>query len=376
MSDISVEEIGKCTEQPLYDSAFPTRPLLCLMLYQRLRKVQGHGGVLIANEGEHMTGTLAPPDAAGRQRWIVSTWGESYRVNCPFCRDTRHRLWINYRFGQPDPVNLHQMGTFYGICFNEDCLANPENRAELVDVIYGVHNPAERTQFLVSTEGNVNKTQRLCQRPFPGTCRPLTEMTVDEPAVQYLTGERNFGFETAEEFQLRYCMHSDEFPAAGGRIIAPIIQHGTMFGWQGRWVGEPPNKFTPKYYTCPGLPRRLLLYNIDRAAGKPFVVVMEGITDVWRLPDYGVGLLGKTMSLEQLALLQLSFPHQQPIVLCLDPETHDNCAMKIHELVNIGCNPVARVRLPDNCDPADLDSDVLLNTILTQAAAAGVTLQI
>ena len=330
--------------------------------------------MIVANEGEHMTGNIAW--SAGRRRWVVSTWGESYRINCPFCRDTRHRLWISYRFGQLDPADLGRLGTFYGICFNEDCLRASENRVELVDVIYGVHNPKERTPFEIECRGNVNRAQGLVERPFPGTCRPLSLMTTDELAVQYITGERNFGFEIIEEFQLRHCTHSDDFPLAGGRIIAPLIQHGIMVGWQGRWIGEPPNKLTPKYYTCPGMPKRLILYNIDRAAGKPFVVVCEGITDVWRLPDYAVALLGKTMSLEQLTLLQLSFPNKQPIVLCLDPETYENCAMKIHELVNVGCNPVVRVRLPDGYDPADLDTDVLLNTIYVQVAAAGVRLPI
>jgi hypothetical protein len=268
------------------------------------------------------------------------------------------------------------MGTFYGICFNEGCLEIPENRAQLVDDIYGVHNRREYTPFEINTEGNVSSSQRLCERAWPGHMRPLTEMKVEEPAIQYLTGDRHFGFETAEDFWLHYCVSSTEYPAAGGRIIAPIMQHGKMVGWQGRYIGTPPNKYTPKYYTCPNMAKRLILYNIDRVAGKPFVVIFEGITDVWRLPDYGVALLGKTMSLEQIGLLQNTFHEGEPIILCLDPETYDNCAMKIHELISVGRNPVVRVRLPADRDPAALDSDVLLQTIFAAAIEANVTIHI
>lgn len=361
---------------PIQDPAvFPDRTLLCPILYQRLQVVRGNGGVVVANLGEHMTGNVAW-DAHGQRRWVVSTWGESYRINCPFCKDIRHRLWINYRFGQPDPVALNRLGTFYGICFNEECLQVSENRARLVDWIYGVHNRREHTPFEINTVGNVSSSQRLCERGWPGDMRPLTQMKIEEPALNYVINERRFGFETVEEFELAYCTHSEQYPAAGGRIIAPIMQHGKMVGWQGRYIGDPPNKYTPKYYTCPGLPRRLILYNIDRVVGKPFVAIFEGITDVWRLPDYSVGLLGKTMSFEQVALLQITFPNGEPIVLCLDPETFDNSAMKIHEMIAAGCNPVVRARLPDNYDPADLDSAVLMQTILAQAAEAGVHIHV
>jgi hypothetical protein len=354
---------------------FPSRVLLCLGLYQRLRKVASDGTVIVANEGEHMTGNVMW-DAQGRPRWIVASWGESYRINCPFCNDTRRRLWVNYRFGQFDPVNLHNLATHYGICFNEDCLIHAENRARLIDEIYGVHNRRDHTPFDIVTTGDVNRTQRLGVRKLPGECRPLTTMGVEEYPIQYLTDTRRFGFETAEEYGLTYCVKCDEHPAAVGRIIAPIVQNGINVGWQGRYVGTPPNKYTAKYYTCPGMPKRLVLYNIDRAKGKPFVVVFEGITDVWRLPNYSVAMLGKSLAAEQMGLLQVTFCNGEPIVICVDPDAYDNCAMKIHEMVSQGRNPVVRVRLPEGYDPADLDSDVLLSTILSQTIDAGVRIHI
>jgi hypothetical protein len=89
-----------------------------------------------------------------------------------------------------------------------------------------------------------------------------------------------------------------------------------------------------------------------------------------------VALLGKTISVEQQNLLRASFSDGQPIILCLDPETWDNSALKIHEMIRNGANPVVRVRLPDGFDPASLGADTLLNTIVTQSQAVGIRLQV
>ncbi len=59
--------------------------------------------------------------------------------------------------------------------------------------------------------------------------------------------------------------------------------HGIRVGWQARYVGEPRYRDMPKYYTCPGMPKSQLLYNFDSTMTKPFVVLVEGITDVWRI---------------------------------------------------------------------------------------------
>jgi len=365
---------GRFDEAPTGLIQRSTQTLLCPALYQRLYAVASDNQVLVANEGEHMMGMLGL-DHQGRKRWVVASWGESYRINCRFCNDTRHRLWINYRFGQPDPVT-GQLGTFFGICFNEDCLRDPENRAQLVDEIYDVHNRKDVTLFAVNVQGNVVRVERLGERRLPGPCRRLTDMSADEPAIQYLTGERRFGFETAEQFDLQYCTSSTDYPAAVGRIIAPIYHRGKQVGWQGRYVGDPPSKRTPKYYTCPSFPKKLTLYNLDRARGKPFVAIFEGITDVWRLPNYSVAMLGKTLSMEQMVLLQGAFPNNEPIIICVDGDAYDNCAMKIREMINRGTNPIICARLPDGYDPADFDTNVLLATLLGQAADAGVHIHI
>lgn len=359
-------------------SDFPSRRPLCFGLYQQLRKVPNYGSVLVANEGEGMTGTKIR-DATYGDQWVVSTWGETYRINCPFCGDTRRRLWINYRFGQPDPANPSRMADYFGVCFNEDCLRDYDNRQKLIEWIYGIKSRNEARGFVapqVHVEDEIIGALQLTPRGWPGDMTSLSAMRLEDPAVQYIINRRRFGWETVEDFGLHVCLSSSEYPAAIGRIVVPITMCGQMFGWQGRIVGDQPNKAIPKYYTCPGMKKQFLLYNLDRVTGQPFVVVFEGVTDVWRLPKYGVALLGKTMSAYQKGLLQTTFQNRQPIIICLDPDAYDNCNMKIHEMIQAGSNPIVRVRLQEGWDPADYDSDVLLATIAAQARSARITLPI
>src|SRR5687767_12890973 len=94
------------------------------------------GKVLVANEGEHSHVYYCPDwTRGGKPRAETAHSGEYYRVNCPFCTDSRFRLWINHRWGVYDQVtgnyNLH-----LAHCYNTDgmpdgCLAEPGRRQQL-----------------------------------------------------------------------------------------------------------------------------------------------------------------------------------------------------------------------------------------------------
>ncbi len=59
------------------------------------------GTVLIANEGERARVDYRPswgsPKGQVRLKAVRTVSGEYYRVDCPFCTDTRKRLWINHQ---------------------------------------------------------------------------------------------------------------------------------------------------------------------------------------------------------------------------------------------------------------------------------------
>lgn len=358
------------------DPAVAGLRLLCPELFHRLsRRIPGGGRVGVANSGEAATGYAGYAFGRNDRRFVVTSWGETYRVNCPFCSDTRGRLWVPHMYGQPDPADTRRSGDFYGICFNDECLTSRDNRRALWEMVYGLRNRNARFDPpQLDLDGAIRLDGRLIERPLPGVCEPLVQLADTHPALFYLLHTRRFSLQHAAHYQLHYCHSGGETPLAAGRIIAPIVMHGRQVGWQGRTPGEPHNKTTPKYYGCPGMPKRQMLYNYDRALGKPFVVVFEGWTDVLRLGDCSLALLGKTLTTQHRYLLEAGWPNREPIVFCLDPDAYEESQLAIHELAARGTNPVVSIRLPDGWDPADFDRDPLWTIIRTQAAERGVRL--
>ena len=66
--------------------------VLCPELYFKLKKLFGQ--VHVNNRGVGMV--MRPSSNGERPTSIVN--GEYYRVCCPFCKETRHRLYINHRW--------------------------------------------------------------------------------------------------------------------------------------------------------------------------------------------------------------------------------------------------------------------------------------
>ena len=77
------------------------------------------------------------------------------------------------------------------------------------------------------------------------------------------------------------------------RILAPIIWEGKIVSFQGRAIS---NKIEPNYKACPkereGIHHQHILYCHPECDWSMPVVVVEGITDVWRLGKQAVGVFG------------------------------------------------------------------------------------
>ena len=85
------------------------------------------------------------------------------------------------------------------------------------------------------------------------------------------------------------------------RLIAPIIWEGKVVSFQGRSVSD---KVEPKYKACPKdreliEHQRIVYCHPDCDWSKP-VVVVEGITDVWRLGKQAVAVFGIDYTIPQV----------------------------------------------------------------------------
>lgn len=88
-----------------------------------------------------------------------------------------------------------------------------------------------------------------------------------------------------------------------GRIVIPVMFAGYMISYVCRsYTGS-----ETRYMACPtdkeAIPAKDILYNIDNVPNKQRIVVVEGITDVWRLGDGAVATLGTKVTPSQLNFL-------------------------------------------------------------------------
>lgn len=134
------------------------------------------------------------------------------------------------------------------------------------------------------------------------------------------------------------------------RLIAPIYMNFELVSFVGRDVT---GQGDPRYKNCPDsistIPVKSCLYNID-SARKDSVIVVEGITDVWRMGDDTVGLFGVQYTVHQLRLLTKF----NRIFVMLDSEAMD-VANKLASDLSSVVKEVEVLQLAEG-DPAELSA--------------------
>lgn len=360
-----------------------TPRVLCPQLYRKLQELAGR--VEVVNRGaafvkeEVLNTTVNPP----RLQSIIRSFGESYRVNCPYCRDSRRRLWISHAFGRFEEGSNMRM-LHLAKCFNDtQCMSVWENRHNLCEQVYGFRNVKDRSVQFHCEPGEYVE-QELVEVCLPGNCVPLQHLPSNHPAIHYMVGQRGYTLDFLVELGCSFCVQADpRWRQAEGRVIAPIYMNGTLVGWQGRWPDDLDWKKVgfPKYFTLPGMPKRQILYNFDVARHHPFVIVEEGITDVWATGPFAVALLGSSLSWPQQRLLRTEWAGK-PIIVMLDGGESELSTMQhmVWELTSGQDlrSPVCYVQLPEGRDPGSYQGyrEQLLGIVRMQAAASGIQLSI
>lgn len=346
--------------------------VLCPQLYAKLKAVFKE--VKIANEGVPIQWN-PQLDANGQWEFNIVDGGEYYRVNCPFCGDRRFRLWICHMYGQYTADNRVCL-TYLATCFNEEqCLHDQENRKRLANSIIGFQNVNARVPvFEVQMSETVVSPRRYTS---PGTLLPIGSLPPVHPAVQYLLepppAGRGYTPELCEHYDISVCIEPNpDYKFLRNQIVFPIKQFGETVGWQSRTVGPPAPGFA-KYFTMPGLKKTSILYNLDNAIGKPFVVVTEGVTDVHRVGDYAVATLGCSLHMLQRQIIE-HYWAGKPVVFLWDPEAIDEHKDVIDEFQQRHAGPVVVVKLPAGTDPGSLKPEVTWGYIQQTARSQNVHL--
>lgn len=352
----------------------PLNPKLYNLLQRNLP-----GGVQILCEGEAFVGSYHRDPVSGQPRLYIKQRGEEYFGNCPFCGDTRGRLYVNHRWAVTDKQGNDNLFLCY--CYNENCTSSLDGQLRLKELVFRL---GRRKLTMPVYPGKILKdSERYDPRP-PGPIVYLDELPKHHPAVEYVEDVRGFNVRTlVKRYGVGYCAESQE-DLARDRIYIPFVQENRLMGWQMRYIGDPPGKWPPKYFSCPGQPAKRMLYNIDEAQKYSTVLLVEGPIDVWGAGPQAVGLIGKKLSPTKLDLLRTKCG-DAAIVVLLDPkqpqgekdrgrphqieEAYERCKGRFK-------GGVVKVYLPEDHDPGSLERDYTFDCIRTAAKEQGVKVKL
>jgi len=341
-------------------------------LFRRCKAV--FGNVRIAHSGEKQLRKSSVDLITGKPIEVITHSGEYYAVCCPFCNDTRFRCYINHRYGTDNSWGRPQLNL--AICFNGGCplsLKEAETYQKLEQMLVG-HHLLDLRKVQIKEGKPVDLTK--IRTSWPGKVTRIDKLPSSHEANLYLES-RGFDPEKIGRFyNVHWCYESDKY-ICRNRLIIPIYHDMQMVGWQARAAFETDWKKSslPKYYTAPGTPKRNILYNLGNAEQYEVGIIVEGVTDVWRVGPQAVCTLGASLTAGQQTLFRQRFKDYAG-VLVFDPDVKDKLALKVKE-IETDLNEHLKsgfcsVQLPTGTDPGSLDRAMLREYITKQAKDKGV----
>jgi hypothetical protein len=358
-------------------------------LYRLLQRRFGNDNVIIVNEDLPMEGRYlrrAYEKQSGAQGSRIRLddvlqSGEEYRVNCPECRETRHRLYINHRWGvfdeRSNSRNLWLMN-----CWNSNCMSEYTVQREQYEVTCDTLLFELKEEDLLPAPEHKLEARDI---EMPGSMWRLDDMknrTPQHKAIQFIESRNLDPRYLAEKFDVGFCVESN-IAMARRRIVAPVWCNNQLIGWQARHVGKPP-KGVAKWFTCKGFKVGQTFYNFENMVKHRTVVIVEGPADVWAFGLQAGAVFGSIVSKLHVSLLADSLAPGSTVVILLDPvytSVADRRSDKPHPIERayevLNDHPklagrVLRVYLPEPYDPGELDRWYMRNFIEWQAKKQGI----
>jgi hypothetical protein len=263
----------------------------------------------------------------------------------PFITEGHHHITRQFKLQTDCP--LHGMGTGkYHLGLNptsNSCWAHGKGHSvwELVSEFTNLQNKdVEKILRKYSNNSIYESSTKKKVSNVSTITYPKQELSRNH--INYLIKR---GFSTTE-LVYKYQISSHPcFGMFGGRIIIPVYENRQLVSLTARSLNS-----EPKYLNLKDeksiMPIRDCLYGYD-FCNQDFVLVLEGVTDVWRMGDNSCGLFGKTMSTAQKHKLIKKFRF---IFILLDPD-----AVASSKKIADQLRPYRRVfnLLVDGSDPGD-----------------------
>jgi len=343
-------------------------------LYRALEQLFGR--VQLSCEGEEARVTLPVETAVQRARgkqYHKITGGEQYRVDCPFCGDTKAHLYISHMWGSKTQVSgrTYEAGTGLARCWRRNCLSVPKNREWFRTRLLRALGSVTEV-IMTGVEQDITESADMAAVALPVGCVPVESADANKRVIEWLL-QRNFSVELLARYRVyvgavQFSRGSEPLDCA----VFPLLRNDRCIGWQARAIDYTKECSYPKYYNNTGFRKSWLLYNMDSATEGPFVVVFEGVTDVLRLDGPGVAIFGKTASRYQERLLAM-VGHGRPLVLVPDQDDPDSEKefTKLRDRLRAErmFSQVVLVKLPDGKDAGAMSKEELWQCILGQVSA-------
>ena len=216
---------------------------------------------------------------------------DDIKVTCinPLCDDEKDHLWINL-----DKMVYHCWKCDFGgkIVENKDVMRLLQNIKK--------RKPVKKTSTTDSL--SLIKADEFVT---------ISSLKPEHQARKYLLS-RGISVELCEQIGGMYSPGGKLY----GRIVFPIKSVNTIVGWQGRSIYDK----IPKYIIF-GKKSAGMYSMHDLNKYNKFVIIFEGVFDVLKIPDYGISILGKKISPEQMRLLS-TFLNVKTVFVMLDSDAN------------------------------------------------------
>ena len=266
--------------------------------------------VEILNEGQQPRLKRDPYSGWRIDRDLKDAYGETYRVNCPVCGDRKGHCYISAlsfttpvldgEVMRPAPLLIH--------CFRRDCFKNnPEAIKAVADKIMtgdpiSLDCVEDEAVFGSDSSASIRGTDYETLLKWQPDYHPITE---DAPAeVLDYVAKRGIRNEDIEELRIGWgrCWNfkKNEFIDKGNWLLFPLQDQTGLRGFQSRRLTDGPMK----YFFDARTPKKMCLYNRERASRYHIVAIAEGIIDALHIGRCGMAYFGIQPSAPQVQLIQ------------------------------------------------------------------------
>lgn len=225
-------------------------------------------------------------------------------IRCIYCADKLNHLGINLSKKYFKCWKCNATGDIIRLIRDLENIGFEQARRRLKDYSSVLYDPEPK-------QVSISRRKRAKLPPFAKRIKSGREPA----AVKAFLRRRGFPVSVCERYRLMYC----DKGIWRLRLIVPIFVQGQMVSYQGVDVT---GRASLRYKNCPKdwavTQNRHLVYGIDDVENQ--CVLVEGITDKWRVGNGAVALLGKNYTKQQILFLQKHLDRDVVIKVFMDSD--------------------------------------------------------